>query len=187
MTLKDRFCPSVISQGDDRWNFVSLNPFPLSHILKWKKESSTLSNLFRSPYQVRFFCFSLLFKSKNIKVKEWYSVVLVFRHLLYYEKQISRKINTFFEYLCTVPNHYWESFFQKMDQNFFSPKLTILNVFRKIQMILDIENRLWVNFATFWQLWRYSQNTIIFFKYHDFWPKIYFCISPLEIWQPVVP
>ena len=31
---KNKFCPSVISQGNDRWNFVSLNPFPLSHILK---------------------------------------------------------------------------------------------------------------------------------------------------------
>ena len=42
-----------------------------------------------------------------------------------------------------MPNHHWESFFQKWIKTFFSPKLTILNVFRKIQMILDIENRLW--------------------------------------------
>ena len=83
------FCPTVISQGDDRWNFVSLNPFPLSHILKWKKESSTLSNLFRSPYQVRFFCFSLLFKSKKDNSKG-----VVFRHVIYKSKLVTWFIRT---------------------------------------------------------------------------------------------
>ena len=58
------------------------------------------------------------------------------------------------------------------------------NKIKKNQMVFDRKNWLWkLVFGPFWQLsTTYWQNTIIFSKFDDFWPKTYLILYP-SLWN----